>query len=76
MIEFMINLGTGNLSTYRSCPTCDAYLVWRCGEETNLRMNQFLKQKEKKDRSGWYHTTQAGRSLHKISTRKKEEGLF
>ena len=70
MIEFQIST-KGKLSVFRVCPDCDAYLIERAGEGSNLRQNQFLKQKQKKDGS-WYHTTRAGRSLHKMSTQRKE----
>jgi hypothetical protein len=70
MIDFQIS-AKGKLSVFRICPKCDAYLIGRAGEGSNLRQNQFLKQKLKLDGS-WYHTSPGGRCLHKISTRRKE----
>ena len=66
MIEFVISGDFKKLSVFRSCPDCDTYLAWKYGENCGLRRDRFLKQKQKKDGS-WFHTTQAGRSLHKIS---------
>ena len=61
MIDFEIS-AKGKLSVYRSCPVCSSWLK----KGSNLRSDRFLKQKQKVDGS-WYHTSRAGRGLHKIA---------
>ena len=64
MITFEIST-RGNLSVYRNCPVCSSWLR----EDSNLRSDRFLKQKQRVDGS-WYHTSPSGRALHKMSTQR------